>query len=673
MGVGALLPARAQLADPPRSAAATPAPIDGLSDTDRAFVALRDIARTGDVAHVDAAAAQVPADPLLASYVEYYPLRARVYDATIVSDDAVRAYLARHDGEAIADRLRNDWLLALARRRDVATFEQQLPLFVLGDDPQLSCYVQSFKLQRAGAPADRAGHVRALAESRALLRDARNWNEGCTVLIETLVDQGLIDRAGLWGLVRQAYEQNVIAAGRRAARWIDKVDLGALDQVAEKPKLWFARHRRGNAAWSGDEREIAQIALMRLAKADPDSAVDEMRWAAARLAPNDRSYVWSQIGIAAAKRTLAVSLAAFREAERAAPNAEFGDEVRQWQIRSALRADDWATVRRAFEAMSPAAQKEAAWSYWMARADLAGHRDTGARQRLESLADEFSFYGLLAAEELGRPQRLPEPPPAPTRDEIAAVAGNVGIARAMRFYSIGMRFEGNREWNWQLRGMSDRELIAAAAWARNQQVWDRAVNTADRTREQHDFSLRYVTPYRELLRARSRDAGVDEAWVYGLIRQESRFILDARSGVGASGLMQLMPATAGYVARRIGLAGYRPGVVTDLDTNITLGTQYLRFVSDALDGSPLLATAAYNAGPGRPRAWRATLARRIEGAAFVESIPFTETRDYVKKVLANAVYYQALLGDAPLTLKQRLGYIDPASSGPGGPGDPALP
>jgi soluble lytic murein transglycosylase len=149
------------------------------------------------------------------------------------------------------------------------------------------------------------------------------------------------------------------------------------------------------------------------------------------------------------------------------------------------------------------------------------------------------------------------------------------------------------------------------------------------------------------------------AWVYGLIRQESRFVQHARSHVGASGLMQVMPATAQFVARKIGLNDYSPAQMNDIQTNIVLGTNYLNMVLHDLDGSQAMATAAYNAGPGRPRQWRSTLTRAVEGAIFAESIPFSETRDYVKKVLSNATYYAALFENKPQSLKARLGVVAP--------------
>jgi soluble lytic murein transglycosylase len=226
-----------------------------------------------------------------------------------------------------------------------------------------------------------------------------------------------------------------------------------------------------------------------------------------------------------------------------------------------------------------------------------------------------------------------------------------------------MRFEGNREWNWQMRGMNDRQLLAAAEFARREQVWDRTINAADRTREEHDFSLRFVSPFKDLVTRQSTALSLDPSWVFGLVRQESRFILNARSHVGASGLMQLMPATARQVARQIGLRQYDPGQIDDIETNVLLGTTYMRTRLDDLDGSYVLASAAYNAGIGRARQWRASLSRPVEGAIFAETIPFSETRDYVKKVLSNAVYYAALFDHQAPSLKKRLGIIQPATNG----------
>ncbi len=276
---------------------------------------------------------------------------------------------------------------------------------------------------------------------------------------------------------------------------------------------------------------------------------------------------------------------------------------------------------------------------------------------------QFSFYGKLAAEELGLPIVVPPRAPQATPEELGPMAGNAGFARALKFYELGLRLEGHREWNWQLRGMNDRELLAAAEFARSQAVLDRMISTSDRTRTEFDFTQRFPSPFRDAMVQYTAPLGLDENWVYGLIRQESRFIQDARSSVGASGLMQLMPATARYVARKMNVANYAPTRVNELHINLQLGTGYLKMVLDDLDGNPMLATAAYNAGPSRPRSWRSSLPRTVEGAVFAETIPFNETRDYVKKVMSNSVYYAALADSKAQSLKARLGTISPKSAG----------
>lgn len=243
---------------------------------------------------------------------------------------------------------------------------------------------------------------------------------------------------------------------------------------------------------------------------------------------------------------------------------------------------------------------------------------------------------------------------------MAAARDNPGLKRALALIRLDMRIEGVREWNWTLRGMDDRHLLAAAALARYSEVFDRAISTADRTLMQHDYSLRYPAPFRDLVDPQAKGLALDHGWVYGLMRQESRFIVSAKSGVGAKGVMQLMPKTAKWVAKKIGLKGYHPGQVAEMHTNVALGTHYLSMVLASLDNHPVLASAAYNAGPGRARKWRAE--EPLEGAIYAETIPFNETRDYVKKVMTNAVYYSALFQDKAQSLKSRLGVVGPKSS-----------
>jgi soluble lytic murein transglycosylase len=288
---------------------------------------------------------------------------------------------------------------------------------------------------------------------------------------------------------------------------------------------------------------------------------------------------------------------------------------------------------------------------------------------LQSIASVRGFYEQLALEELGMRITLPAKPAPLTQAERDAALQNPGLQRALHAIAIGLRNDGVREWNYSVNlhrpgGLSDREMLAAAQLACDRAVWDRCINSSERTRAEIDIEQRFPTPMREAVLKRTREVGLDAAYVYGLIRQESRFIMDARSHVGASGLMQIMPATARETARHIGLHGFAPHQINDRDINLTIGTAYLKRALDDFGGSMALAAAAYNAGPGRPRSWRNGPV--LDGAIWAENVPFHETRDYVKKVLSNATIYAALLSGQPQSLRARLGRVGPreANAGP---------
>jgi soluble lytic murein transglycosylase len=239
--------------------------------------------------------------------------------------------------------------------------------------------------------------------------------------------------------------------------------------------------------------------------------------------------------------------------------------------------------------------------------------------------------------------------------EVTEVANTPAFQRAEALLRLDCRWEAKTEWAQATKGFDDKQLLAAAEFAARKNWYDLAIITADKTTEMHDFALRYPAPYRNLMKPAARDQAIDEAWVYGITRQESRFVVSARSGVGASGLMQLMPATAKWAAKRAGIDNYNNSMIHDMGTNINLGTYYLRYTLDLFNGQETMATAAYNAGPGRAKKWQATTP--LEGAIYAETIPFSETRSYVQKVMANAHLYAFQLGLKNISLKQRLGII----------------
>ena len=621
---------------PSSVAAARRAPV-ALNSADADFVALREAALRGDMGEAGRISARLSDYPLQ-SYIEYYRLYPRLASAP---EGEVRSFLSKHEGTAIGDRLRNDWLLVIGRARDWRLFDEQYPKFVLNDDTQLKCYALSSKMSKGENVAKAA---------QDLLVQPKAYGEACVDLIDRLQREKQFNEADLWKQVRLSVEFGVPATARRIAAFTD-VSEKQLAQAIDKPNVIIDQGASGSKA----ARELLIIAIGRLARTDVERAAKALERIQSRLSGEELAAVWAQLALPASL-SLSKDAAAYW---RKSWGAFLSQEGYQWRVRAALREADWPMVTKAIESMPPDLQKDPAWIYWRGRALLAAGAAEEAHKYFQLIAGQHNFYGILAMEELGlKVSPLPRPQP-PKADEIAEASNNPGLRNALKFFDMELRFEGNREWNWQLRKMNERQLLATAEFARRNEVLDRMVTTADRTKVELDLTQRYPTPYDDIMQTATRPIGLDKAWVYGLIRQESRFIRSARSHVGASGLMQIMPGTATYVARKIGMAGFTLSSLNDIKTNITLGTQYLNMVLANLGGSQTLATAAYNAGPGRPRQWRSTLSKSVEGAIFAETIPFTETRTYVKNVMANTTWYAAMFENKPQSMKTRLGTVTP--------------
>lgn len=614
----------------------------GLSQ-DETFLAARDAYRAGDTAKIARHARNLDGH-LLKPWVAYWQIKTSIEETPT---GEIRAFLERNANSYLAETLRRDWLQVLGKRRQWELFLQERPL-ISGDDAEIGCYGLLARWRQSGELA--------LAQLRDYWYAPRELPEGCIPLAEEAIQSGQLGSQQVWERFRLLCEANAMGAARRTLGFLPRQEIPnpkQLDAAASSPsqfleRLPVLRLRSG--------RELSILAFSRLARGDPQLAASKWETVRGRFPADDQGYVWGQIATEAAKRHIAEAVVWFA----AAGAAPLGDEQLAWRARIALRQQNWAEVRGAIERMSPRAQSEPAWVYWRGRALRELGQGELSAAAFARIAGEHQFYGQLAADELGRQVQVPPRAAAPTMEELAGVAANPGLQRALALYRLDMRVEGTREWNWTIRTMDDRTLLAAADLARRNEVWDRSINTADRTVLLHDYALRYPAPYAEVLIAKARSHELEEHWVLGLVRQESRFIASARSSAGASGLMQLMPATASWVAKKTGLRDYSWSQVNDVGVNAALGTAYLKQVLSEVDGSPVLAAAGYNAGPGRARRWRD--ARPIEGAIYAESIPFNETRDYVKKVMANTVLYSAVLGGSVRTLKERLGVIAPRSS-----------
>ncbi|MGL4767324.1 MAG: transglycosylase SLT domain-containing protein [Formosimonas sp.] len=364
-------------------------------------------------------------------------------------------------------------------------------------------------------------------------------------------------------------------------------------------------------------------------------------------------------GYNAAKNANATAAQLYRTAYQQYPNLQLPEDLLGWQARAGMRVNDWALVASAIDKMSTAEKNTSIWQYWRGRAYAEMNDKARANEQYAQAAKAYDFYGILAREALGQSVTLPPEAIAPTDAELKAARSIAGFERAKKFKALNMTLEYNREWNFPLRGMSDRQLLAAAEYARRLGFLDRMINTSERTKTEFNFRQRYPTPYLSIVEDKSAQAGITAAWAYGITRQESRFVQHAKSGANANGLMQIIPETAKVVARKIGMTGFTLDQLNNIDVNIRLGTAYLGQTRDLFGGSLPLASAGYNAGPGRPAQWRRTLTGVVDGAVFAETIPFSETRDYVKKTMANMIFYHLILeGKAP-SLTQIMGRVSP--------------
>lgn len=607
------------------------------------FMEAHDAFQKNHPGKLEAVAGQLKQHPL-APYVDYYRWRLQLDQG-----DASRAagLIARFDGDYLAEAIRIDWSKHLARTGQWERFTEALA-GVAAPDAELRCL--ALESRRLKPDPTLPGDARVMWQTQIDLPEA------CEVFFRNVIRLSQLDERDIWDRARRHFEAGRYAHARKALGFLPKGQ-----QIDDR--VWAALNNKterfldgiiANPTVGARNAELAALALLRLARQAPAEAAKYLDQLGPHLPASDRSALWGAVATQAA----IVHLPEARQWFAHARGGKLYDEQYRWSVRAALRAGDWVGVREAIEAMPPALAAEPAWVYWLGRAYQAAGKPKVAALLWNEIAGQSDFYGLLAAEELDRRFQQPPKAVAPTAAELARIEDSAAIQRALAFFRLDLRSEGLREWAWATRGMSDRQLLAAAEYAKRQRVYDRAINAAERTVSEHDYSLRYLTPFDDKVRPAAKAQALDDAWVYGLMRQESRFASVAKSAVGAQGLMQLMPATARYVAKKLGLRDYHPSRVAEIDLNVVLGTSYLRMVYESLDKHPVLASAAYNAGPSRARKWRDPQ-RRLEGAIYTETIPFSETRDYVKKVMANAVIYTTLLSGQPDSLKTRLGVVKP--------------
>ena len=586
---------------------------------------------------------------VLGYYPEYWSLNANL---AIQPASNIVNFAQRYPQSAMAEKLAADYVEEKVKQADFATAQPVLQ-YVTNADQAESCAVAQVRAK--------SGDSLVFAEYKDVWLNTNSQPEPCMGLGRMMLSSPLMteqDRQQrLWGQLRAGQSGQALATAQTLGM---SLSLSQLNQIQANPLnyLWSAPKA------SATDHAYLVFALGRLADSDLNSAISSVQRTAQGTPVQVQKALYRVVGYIGGttvmKNNFNREVLDYLDASYGLP---FSVEEAEIYARQAIRFSSWESLIRAIDAMSVSQKQEDRWQYWLARAseqrgDASSKRT--AQEIFKRLAHGDDYHNLLAKDHLGQSYNNIPNNVQPSNSDIQRLNQDIHFSRAFALRRVNAPDNYiNREWNWAVRQAylkhDDGLLLAAAKRATDMGWYDRAIYAADRTENKHNYAYRYAMPHQSYVVSHSRNAGIDPAWAYGLMRQESRFVSNARSHVGAGGLMQIMPDTAKLVARQMGET-YNPAALTDMNTNIRYGTFYLSMIQSQLSNSPVLATAGYNAGPNRARRWQPDV-QPIAADQYTETIPLIETRDYVKHVMTNATHYGVLLGQGAQSIEKRMNII----------------
>ena len=586
---------------------------------------------------------------VLGYYPEYWALNSNL---AAQSSSQITSFAQRYPQSAMTEKLAADYVEEKVKQADFASAQPVLP-YVTNADQAESCAVAQVRAK--------SGDPLVFAEFKDVWLTTNSQPELCTGLGRMMLSSPLMteqDRQQrVWGQLRAGQSGQALATAQTLGI---NLSLAQLNQIQSNTLnyLWSAPKA------SSVDHAYLIFAMGRLADSDLNSALSAVQRAAQGTPVQVQKALYRAVGYIGGttvmKNNFNREVLNYLDASYGLP---FSSEEAEIYARQAIRFSAWESLIRAIDAMSVTQKQEDRWQYWLARAseqrgDASSKR--AAQQIFKKLAEGDDYHNLLAKDQLGQKYSNLPNNVQPSNHDLQRLNQDIHFSRAFALRRVDAPENYiNREWNWAVRQAylkhDDGLLLAAAKRATDMGWYDRAIYAADRTENKHNYAYRYAMPHQNYVVSHSRNAGVDPAWAYGLMRQESRFVTNARSHVGAGGLMQIMPDTAKLIARQMG-ESYNPAALTDMNTNIRYGTFYLSMIQSQLSNSPVLATAGYNAGPNRARRWQPET-QAIAADQYTESIPLTETRDYVKHVMTNATHYGVLLGQGAQSLEKRMNII----------------
>ena len=559
----------------------------------------------------------------------------------------VEAFLEAQRGTPLAARMREAWLRELGQQHQWALYDR---FYAMSAKPDLACIALRAKLE--------LGKLNALTESaRALWLTPKAASEACSPVFDALYASGALPdslvRERVW-LALHA-KRDDFAAYLLRTYTPDPKSMASLVNALKKQPAQAAtlpalrQDTRRNRALVG-------YAVTRLAGQDVKKA--QQLWQAIkgryRFHPESRATLLRTLALAAVTQDAPNQLNLLDAVPDTGPD-ELLERVR---LRAALESRSWERILRWTADPTPFPGNRLRLAYWHARALEERGRAEDARKAYAALATARDYYGFLAAERINAPYVLEGRPIAPKQRERNGISALAGLNRAREFETIGLKAEANREWLWTLEQLSRREVEVACRIAYEWGWYDRAIFALGKIESYDDTEVRFPIRYRETVLAAAASRELSPARIFSIIRGESAFVVTARSGAGALGLMQLMPATGAETARRIGMSLGKPEELLDPERNIQLGSAYLRQVINQFDGNFALAAAAYNAGPSRVKSWLPKT-QCVPADLWVETIPFSETEGYVRRALFYAAIYEQRLGLPGTRLSSQLSWLAP--------------
>lgn len=596
----------------------------------------------------------------LAMYPEYWQLNQYLSSQ---SPQTIINFVNRYQGSVMAEKLVADYAEEKARTGDYASV-RAVANYITNPDASESCAI--------ALGFNRGGDVlRGLVEKPNVWLDTdKKQPELCRQLASEMNANPMISNTDrderIYRMLRTGNNGDIIQLANRMGVTLD---YNQLMNVSSSPLAFMGNVM--NLPATATNRYLYLYGLAQLAKGSVSQAAMQLTNDLSRdntrssrfFDEKTRAYAYRTLGVA--RMNVNTDTGFSSEAVdwmQKSLSVPFNFEEAEDYAQAAIRFSRWKDVANAIGAMDYKTQQQRIWQYWLARAYSQGSasQKAQARQIFSQLAQKNDYYGLLAKDQIGqRFDRLPTNP-APSSSDYNRLAQDANFTRAFTLYNLSASPSyTNREWNWAVRSANNRgdtPLVVAAAQRATDMGWyDRAIYAIDSLDNIANSALAFPMPRQSSVISYSQQVGIDPAWAYGIMRQESRFNVGAKSNVGAGGLMQIMPDTAKYIARKLG-EPYSASNVATGDTNIRYGTFYMSDILNNLGGQPVLATAGYNAGPNKARTWQPEFSS-LPADQYVETIPYPETRNYVKAVMENATNYDVLLGGYNQPISQRMGVI----------------